>query len=345
EASRTLRRIQPKIQENIDGASDSTCSAALLGETMAQTRVRLDVTKLKLSPDLEFVDAWGEVGSKADSFSYTYADLVAELTTDETPYAAPVNFASCLDDWVSNCRIVINYEEHIHPMWGKDRRVMGPDPDALDPDTAPEIALEDHTCVSCHNYEPDPDNMDDPRTAGNSSLLEAPQNEEPAQTAVQQAFLGEDADLPATIPVVNAERFNSYDHLRRSHPRAIVEGGVLSRQVVIDLVDVLDEDGNRTFEQIPVVDGDGNPELDADGNPVFVNGAPITEEQARDLSLNGSISGTARSGRFFTKMSREPAADEVGHRDWLTNAELKLLKEWSDLGGQYYNNPFDAPED
>ena len=34
EASRTLRRIQPKIQEKIDGASDSTCSAALLGETI-----------------------------------------------------------------------------------------------------------------------------------------------------------------------------------------------------------------------------------------------------------------------------------------------------------------------
>ncbi len=322
-----------------DGAYPNTDPAmdALLGETMAQTRVRLDATKLNLSSDLAFVDVWGDVGSKAESFSYTYADLVASLTTDETPYFAPVNFTSCLDDWVSNCRIVINYEEHIHPMWGKDRRVMGPDPDAADPDTDPEIVLEDNTCVSCHNYEPDPDNANDPRTAGNFNILEAPEDEVPAQTTVQQAFLGEDADLPAVIPVVNAERYNSYDHLRRAHPRAIVEGGVLSRQVVIDIVDVLDDDGNQTFEQIPAVDGDGN--------PIFVNGAVITEEQARDLSLNGSITGNARTARFFTKMSREPAADEVDHRDWLTNAELKLLKEWSDLGGRYYNNPFDAPED
>ncbi|OUR87085.1 hypothetical protein A9Q81_26850 [Gammaproteobacteria bacterium 42_54_T18] len=322
-----------------DGAYPNTDPAmdALLGETMAQTRVRLDATKLNLSPDLAFVDVWGEEGSKAASFSYTYVDLVAGLTTDEAPYSAPVNFTSCLDDWVSNCRVVINYEEHIHPMWGKDRSVMGPDPDAADPDTAPEIVLEDHTCVSCHNYQPDPDNANDPRTAGNLNILEFPENENPAQTAVQQAFLGEDADLPATIPVVNAERYNSYDHLRRTHPRAVVEGGVLSRQVIVDIVDVLDDDGNQTFEQIPALDGDGN--------PTFVNGDVITEESPRDLSLNGSISGTARSGRFFTKMSREPAADEVDHRDWLTSAELKLLKEWSDLGGQYYNNPFDAPED
>ena len=330
-----------------DGAYPNTDPAmdALLGETMAQTRVRLDSTKLNLSPDLEFVDVWGDVGSKVASFSYTYADLVAGLDTDEAPYSAPVNFTSCLDDWVSNCRIVINYEKHIHPLWAKDRRVMGPDPDAADPDTDPEIVLEDNTCVSCHNYEPDPDSMDVPRTAGNFNILEFPQDETPAQTAVQQAFLGEDTDLPAVIPVVNADRYNSYDHLRRNHPRAIVEGVVLSRQVVIDIVDVLDDDGNQTFEQIPVVDGDGNPVLDDDGNPTFENGAVITEEQTRDLSLNGSISGNARTGRFFTKMSREPAVDEVDHRGLLTNAELKLLKEWSDLGGQYYNNPFDAPED
>jgi len=340
-----------------DGAYPNTDPAmgALIGETMAQTRVRLDVTKLNLSPDLEFVDVWGDVGNKVVGFSYTYADLVASLTTDETRYFAPVNFTSCLDDWVSNCRIVINYEEHIHPMWGKDRRVMGPDPDAADPDTDPEIVLEDYTCVSCHNYEPDADNMDDPRTAGNSNILEAPQDEEPAQTVVQQVFLGEDADLPAVIPVVNAERYNAYDHLRRAHPRAIVEAGILSRQVVIDIVDVLDEDGNQTFEQIPIVDGGGNPVLDDDGNPTFENGEVITEESPNLLSVNGSITGTARSGRFFSKLENDPCSsdaedddickDEVDHRDWLTPSELKLLKEWSDLGGQYYNNPFDAPED
>ena len=28
---------------------------------------------------------------------------------------------SCQDDWRANCRTIINYEEHIHPLWNLDR--------------------------------------------------------------------------------------------------------------------------------------------------------------------------------------------------------------------------------
>ena len=33
------------------------------------------------------------------------------------------------------------------------------------------------------------------------------------------------------------------------------------------------------------------------------------------------------------------------HEGFLTDIELKLIAEWLDIGAQYYNNPFDAPED
>ena len=31
------------------------------------------------------------------------------------------------------------------------------------------------------------------------------------------------------------------------------------------------------------------------------------------------------------------------HAGWLTPAELRLIAEWLDIGGQYYNDPFMAP--
>jgi hypothetical protein len=53
-----------------------------------------------------------------------------------------------------------------------------------------------------------------------------------------------------------------------------------------------------------------------------------------------STAGANASGRFFDRF-----APGGSHAGWLTPAELKLLSEWLDIGGQYYNNPFDAPED
>ncbi len=32
------------------------------------------------------------------------------------------------------------------------------------------------------------------------------------------------------------------------------------------------------------------------------------------------------------------------HEDFLTPAELRLIAEWLDIGGQYYNDLFAAPE-
>jgi hypothetical protein len=32
------------------------------------------------------------------------------------------------------------------------------------------------------------------------------------------------------------------------------------------------------------------------------------------------------------------------HAGRLSAAELKLVSEWIDVGGQYYNNPFDVPQ-
>ena len=46
------------------------------------------------------------------------------------------------------------------------------------------------------------------------------------------------------------------------------------------------------------------------------------------------------SGQFFDRFA---AGSGDMHEGLLSDAELKLLSEWLDIGAQYYNNPFDAP--
>ncbi|MBU1191085.1 MAG: hypothetical protein KKE76_05150 [Gammaproteobacteria bacterium] len=94
------------------------------GETMAETRTRIDPAALEPSVDLIYADIWTDpvaAGRPADApFSYLYADLT-------TP--APVS-SDCQTNWTANCRIVINYENHIHPLWSRDRAAA--------------------TCINCH---------------------------------------------------------------------------------------------------------------------------------------------------------------------------------------------------
>ena len=56
-----------------------------------------------------------------------------------------------------------------------------------------------------------------------------------------------------------------------------------------------------------------------------------------------SAAGARASNRFFNKFDGN--AGTVDHRGFLTPAELRLITEWLDIGAQYYNDPFVAPED
>jgi len=94
------------------------------GETMAQALTRIDPDQMLPTVDLFYDDIWTDemaAGRPKDlDFSYTYAALA-------TP--APATPA-CQTSWNNICRTVIHYEQHIHPLWGRDR-------DA-------------NTCINCH---------------------------------------------------------------------------------------------------------------------------------------------------------------------------------------------------
>jgi len=70
--------------------------------------------------------------------------------------------------------------------------------------------------------------------------------------------------------------------------------------------------------------------LDDDGNPILVT-----------VNVNPSmnVAGANASSRFFSRFEAGQS-----HDAYLSDAEKRLLAEWLDVGAQYYNNPFDVPQ-
>ena len=72
------------------------------------------------------------------------------------------------------------------------------------------------------------------------------------------------------------------------------------------------------------------------GPPDPVTGQPTLVPVPVNPSM--SAAGARASPAFFSRF------DTGGtHAGWLAPAELRLIAEWLDIGGQYYNDPFMAP--
>lgn len=233
-----------------------------MGETMAQTWARVNDTRVP-GPNPTYVDQWTDplAATPGQPFTLSYADL-------ETP--APV-LPVCEVEWTRACRIVINYEPHIHPLWSLDRGA--------------------NTCTSCHT---DEDAAGAARVPDDQlDLTDGDSDQEPAQ-------------------------FKAYRELLFNDSEQELDGGVL-RDRMVDSGEIL-----RDQET-------GDPILDADGNeqPILV-----TVDVLPPMSAVG-----ARQSDGFFDLFRAGGT----HAGRLSPAELRLISEWLDIGGQYYNNPFDAP--
>ena len=212
-------------------------------------------------------------------FDYNYRDLST---------LPPVE-AGCVTNWVSNCRIVIHYPEHIHPLWAVDRQVFDEEDDTL--------LIRDDTCIACHNTA---DAMGMPMVpAAQLDLSDGDSTEEP-------------------------DHLRSYRELLFNDNEQVVLDGALQDL----LVPAFDANGAPLFEE----DADGNPVLDDMGNPVRVM-VPVT------VNPTLFVVGALNSPRFFSLF--EPGGTHAGR---LSEVELKLISEWIDIGGQYYNDPFVVPQ-
>ena len=247
---------------------------AMMGETMAETWARINGTR-RLGPDAVYVDQWTDPGDASltpgTAFSLSYADL-------ETP--APIR-PECADDWRAACRTVINYEQHIHPLWGLERIVDDGNGNDLD-----------FTCTGCHSD-----------TAADES------------TRLPDAQL-DLSDGPSTD---EPDHFKSYRELLFTDNE---------QELVGDQLNDVERDTGEVLR-----DENGEPILDQDGNerPIF---APVPVFPAM------SVNGARASGNFFDLFLAGGT-----HYERLSPDELRLIAEWLDIGGQYYNNPFDAPAD
>lgn len=124
-----------------------------VGETMAEVRARIscgtdNCSSLEPSVNMVYNDVWTDEiksGRTPDvPFQYDYVGLNGLQTV-------PPTATTCIPptgSWSANCRIIINYETHIHPLWATPRPVV----DAfgvpvLDQNGQPVT----NTCTNCHN--------------------------------------------------------------------------------------------------------------------------------------------------------------------------------------------------
>ena len=120
------------------------------GQTMAEARAAvscvgsaLSTAQCSMTPSIDvfYSDVWTDtsLGLTANpSFAYQYSSL-------PTGEVAPIPTATpgCESAWASNCRVVIDYPEHIQPIWDEPRKVT---------DSSGNVTA-DHTCTQggCHS--------------------------------------------------------------------------------------------------------------------------------------------------------------------------------------------------
>jgi len=182
------------------------------GETMAEVKARIscatDCAQVIPSVDVVFDDLWTDAAAagrpKDLSFAFRYADLATPLPTS----------GECLTAWNPRCRITINYEAHIHPLWALPRLVLDVDGTTV---------LEDHTCTTCHA---------------------------PADAMAAAQVPAGQLDLTDGPSDLNADHFKAYRELLSGDNEQVVVDGALQDlllQVGVDPVT-----GDPVFAPVPV---------------------------------------------------------------------------------------------
>lgn len=241
----------------------------LMGETMAEAYTE-NYGIRTLNPDIRYIDEWQTPADPANEISLAYEDLETLKPIKE----------SCEGEWSAACRIVINYEANIHPLWSVQRSKENPDPEED----------EDRTCTTCHNS------------------VDAD-----GEVMIPEAQL----DLSNGPSTDDPDHYKSYRELLfNDNEVEEVEGILIDRLVDSDQ---------------PALDEEGEPLIDEEGNTIFVQ---VTVRVRPTMNTAGAL----RSNAFFDLFS------EGGSHDGdLSPVEIKLISEWLDLGGQYFNDPFAAP--
>lgn len=308
--------VQPKTGETMAEFATHTTFCLIPGDaaTCAPFTNKAKSTNLRApSVDLVFDDEWTDPGvrAKTPSFAYRYSKLAPVASDIHSPTSE-----ACMDaeGWSSLCRVTINYENHIQPLWERARAGVN--------------GLADGTCVSCHTTIDVNGNVNAKVPDGQLELLgtKGANNQRMLSyteltATTNKQILGADGVPTTQIPVCELAPLDLYPDI----PACVI---------------VRDVNGVPTCEGVtncPFVQdlNTGVVVLDTLGNPTPLI---ITINVPASMS-RGSALGSAR---FFNRFANFNAAtDTVDHRGLLNPSELKFLAEWLDTNANYYNNPFD----
>ena len=199
-----------------------------VGETMAEVRARItcandNCSSLEPSMNVIYRDVWSAnpLDANGNPINPDIDFLYSDLTTP-SPTAA-----QCQTDWQAQCRSVINYETHIHPLWSQPRvRTFDDD---NDPST-PEVPVLDgngnpvsDNCLNCHTAVDPANNM--------------------ARVPLGQLELSDGQSID------EADHFHAYRELLVTDNLQVLQG-----DMVVDFMEVIgqDADGNDILAPVPI---------------------------------------------------------------------------------------------
>jgi len=144
-----------------------------------------------------------------------------------------------------------------------------------------------------------------------------------------------DAAGEAKVPDAQLELTGQPSDLQARHQTSYRE--LVSADFALELVE-----GVLIDKQVQAVDANGNPLFvrDANGNLVLDDqGNPIPILTRVNVAASMAVGSARGSNRFFNKFNNGGS-----HQGYLSDAELRLIADWLDIGAQYYNSPFAVPE-
>jgi len=295
------------------------------GDTMAQARSVWSCISEKcasITPNVNmiFANVWpsGNDANVVPAAARTGDTLLTYTGAMGVPL--PPTSSNCtVGAWSSLCRIVINYPDHIQKIWNAPRNETT--------DMAGNL-VSANTCTFCHNHN-------------------APTN--PAQLPIDKTMITAanvaawQLDLRGIVPDnadnanYNTTQFVSYQELFFGDTviNADPTTGAIAPLTVLVPTGQVDAMGNPILAPQPVdLSGTRLNSLNAVGSRFF---RVFSANQCQHTTIVTDGTGKATGANTST------GACSVNHQAWLTPGELRLITEWVEIGGQYYNDPFKAP--
>lgn len=317
-----------------------------IGETMADIYTRVQGEARGLSTGLEFTDEWTDPLNPALTLDPDVSLLYSGVNGLTTP---PPVAATCETTLQNVCRTVINYPTHIQPLW----------------EAARGIAPVNNRCTVCHSRVDI--NGAGQTPFGQLELTNAPSADEPLQMVSYRELLQQGPPviigangLPLSF-FVQAQDVDGNPLIQLDiNGVAILDSDGLTIPIVRNFSAIDDDPSDiliQTFTEVVGMPGvfaadiyvvDASivppvPILDAAGNEIErLSPIPAADIPSGENSILASNAANSRLFEVMSNTTGDPFTED--HTGFMNENELRLLREWIDIGAQYYNNPFDVPD-